>query len=306
MDMSAISGMIGGMGGGGGGGGGGNWGAGLAIGGMAEQDIASFIAPGIISKKLREANKQAREQINKSYTTSDYLLGKGYQEARGDITEGRESAIGALGTGYEQAIAAQQPYAEAGMEGLATLAQLGREGGFQFGPDFDYTQDPGYQARLQEGINVIESGAAARGGLLSGGMLKAAQRYGQEFASNEYSNAYNRAYNAARDRYNTRLGLGQAMAGIGQQAAGNISGYRAAGGTGAAELYGTTGQTLGGMAYNLGTKRSSAETERGQTIADLLIDRGDINAGEWKGYGNAAMQQGQHLQQIGAGKLGSK
>jgi len=42
---------------------------------------------------------------------------------------------------------------------------------------------------------------AARGNMLSGGALKAGQRYAQDYASGEYSNAYNRLANIA--------GLGQ-------------------------------------------------------------------------------------------------
>jgi hypothetical protein len=49
-------------------------------------------------------------------------------------------------------------------------------------------QSPGYQFRLQEGINSRDASAASRGLLLSGAQQKAIERYGQEFGSNEYGN----------------------------------------------------------------------------------------------------------------------
>jgi hypothetical protein len=53
-------------------------------------------------------------------------------------------------------------------------------------------QDPGYAFRVQQGQRALESGAAARGGLLSGGTQQALVNYGQGAASQEYQNAYNR------------------------------------------------------------------------------------------------------------------
>lgn len=62
----------------------------------------------------------------------------------------------------------------------------GMEGGYNF------QTDPGYNFRIGEGMRVLERGAAARGGVLSGGFGRKAIRYGQNYASNEYQNVYNR------------------------------------------------------------------------------------------------------------------
>lgn len=56
----------------------------------------------------------------------------------------------------------------------------------------DFQQDPGYAFRMSEGLKALDRQAAARGGLISGGALKASQRYGQDLASQEYMNAFNR------------------------------------------------------------------------------------------------------------------
>jgi hypothetical protein len=94
------------------------------------------------------------------------------------------------------------PYTEAGTEGLNALrSYLGvggdtsaaNYGGYnqRFGMD-QFTADPGYAFRVSEGLKGLNANAAARGGLISGGALKAAQSYGQKEASNEYTNAFNR------------------------------------------------------------------------------------------------------------------
>lgn len=83
----------------------------------------------------------------------------------------------------------------------------------------DFTRDPGYQFRMDEGARGVEASAAARGGALSGGALKALDRYNQGFASTEYGNAYNR-FNADRDRRFNRL---SAVAGIGQTASRDVA-----------------------------------------------------------------------------------
>lgn len=123
-------------------------------------------------------------------------------------------------------------------EDTAAWRDAGKEalGGMQnadFQRDFtmaDFTADPGYQFRLQEGQKALERSAAARGGLNSGATMKALMGYGQNFASQEYGNAYNR-FNADRDRRFNRLastaGLGQTtmgqMIGAGQQTAGTVA-----------------------------------------------------------------------------------
>lgn len=56
----------------------------------------------------------------------------------------------------------------------------------------DLQRDPGYQARMDAGFQGRERMAAAKGSLLSGGTLKGLERYGQEFAQNEYANLYDR------------------------------------------------------------------------------------------------------------------
>jgi hypothetical protein len=123
---------------------------------------------------------------------------------------------------YEQTRADQAPYREAGYNALANLQRTAGNvpGAFKFGAG-DYQADPGYAFRLSEGQKALDRQAAARGGLISGGALKAAQRYGQEMGSQEYGNAYNRAltsYNTDVARENQLYNRQAGLAGIGQTA----------------------------------------------------------------------------------------
>ena len=56
----------------------------------------------------------------------------------------------------------------------------------------DFTADPGYQFRLDEGQKALERSASARGMLASGSTLKGITNYAQGAASQEYTNAFNR------------------------------------------------------------------------------------------------------------------
>ena len=92
----------------------------------------------------------------------------------------------------------------------------------------DYQADPGYAFRLKEGLKALDAQAAARGGMISGAALKAAGRYGQDYASNEYTNAFNR-YQTNRSNQLQPL---QSLMGSGQTATNATS--NAAGAYGAA------------------------------------------------------------------------
>jgi hypothetical protein len=141
---------------------------------------------------------------------------------------------------YEQNIARQQPFLQGGTEDYNRLRAL-MSGGPGAAQNF-LQIDPGYQFRLSEGMKALERQAAARGGLISGGALKAAQRYGQDLGSQEFGAAYNRL---------------ASLANIGPQAAGVMS---------------TLGQNY---ASNVGNMMVG----QGQTAANAALARGSAYSG---------------------------
>jgi hypothetical protein len=110
---------------------------------------------------------------------------------------------------FERQVELQAPFREAGVRALPELEAASRY--TPFGME-QFQADPGYAFRLAEGQKALDRQAAARGGLISGGALKAAQRYGQDMGSQEYMNAFNR-YQTER---NARLNPLQSLAGVGQ------------------------------------------------------------------------------------------
>ena len=138
---------------------------------------------------------------------------------------------------YQEDVARQKPFYDVGVNALPELVAASKY--TPFGMD-QFQQDPGYAFRLKEGQQALDRQAAARGGLISGGALKAAQRYGQEMGSQEYMNAFNR-YQTERA---ARLNPLQSLAGMSQTTANTL---------------GTAGQN---MASNVGNAMGSAAAAR--------------------------------------------
>ena len=142
---------------------------------------------------------------------------------------------------YEEGVARQQPFLETGTEFFNRLAQYHRDP--QGGQNL-LMMDPGYQFRLGEGMKALDRQAAARGGLISGGALRAAQRYGQDAASQEFGNAYNRL---------------ASMAQTGPRAAGVMS-----------ELGTNFANQASGIYGNIGQTNANAQLARGSAYSNAL------------------------------------
>jgi hypothetical protein len=150
---------------------------------------------------------------------------------------------------FEEQNRLQEPFRQGGMAAQnKLLTYFGLPGGTEgtdygkYARDFgmaDFTTDPGYGFRLSEGQKALDRQAAARGGLISGGALKAAQRYGQEMGSQEFTNAFNR-YQTNRANQLQPL---QSLMGAGQTAANTMGNVAANYGTNAGNL-----MTSGGAA----------------------------------------------------------
>jgi hypothetical protein len=140
---------------------------------------------------------------------------------------------------YRENVQRQQPFYQAGVNALPELVQASRY--TPFGMD-QFTADPGYGFRLSEGQKALDRSAAARGGLISGGALKAATRFGQDMGSQEYTNAFNR-YQTERQ---ARLGPLQSLTGMGQSTANTI---------------GAAGQNMASNVGNYGMQGANATGE---------------------------------------------
>jgi hypothetical protein len=150
---------------------------------------------------------------------------------------------------YQTTRADQAPWRDAGTNALAAMMQAA-------GPT--YTQSPGYDFRMSEGIRAIDNAATARGMLGSGARDKALLRFGQGLAADDYNTWFNRLAGLA--------GTGQtatnATAASGQNFANNAAAATGQGATNLANIYGQQGNvaaagTIGqANAYNNALKNA--------------------------------------------------
>jgi len=177
---------------------------------------------------------------------------------------------------YNQQVALQEPYRQAGLTGQNRLMELlglggnaGAAGYGQYARDFgaaDFQADPGYAFRLSEGQKALDRQAAARGGLISGGALKAATRYGQDMGSQEYQSAFNRYQ---QNRANQLQPLGNLMA-SGQSAASNQGAAAGNYGTSAGNLITGAGNAMAGGIMGAGQAAAAGQYGAANTFANAL------------------------------------
>jgi hypothetical protein len=112
------------------------------------------------------------------------------------------------------------PYKQAGLPALQQLSQGTAPGG-QFNSTFtpdQYTQSPGYQWQLQQGMNAMNNQANAAGMGLSSANLQSLGSYVTGAAQQDYHNAYNQWLSNRQSNMGNIMGL----AGMGQNAAAGI------------------------------------------------------------------------------------
>lgn len=182
---------------------------------------------------------------------------------------------------FQQTRQDQMPWLKAGERALGKLESVVDYTPFGMN---QFNADPGYAFRLAEGQKALERSAAARGGLISGGALKAAERFGQDYGSQEYMNAFNR-YQQERA---ARLQPLQSLAGVGQTTAANL-GAAGAANAGAIGNYLTSGaaaQAAGYMgranAINQGVSTYLNYNQGNNLVNALAVNRGQTP----QGYGN--------------------
>jgi len=155
--------------------------------------------------------------------TSGLLGSNAATTAAGEQTQAEQNALNFQEQVFGQEQANQAPYQQAGVSSLGTLMQALQSG--QFGPGStpnapQFTQtftaptladaqaSPGYQFTAQQGNKGVLQGAAAAGGAISGGTLKALDTFNTGLADSTYNDVFNRAlqtYGAGLQGYQANL-----------------------------------------------------------------------------------------------------
>lgn len=162
------------------------------IGGIAA--AAGSVAGGAIASK---GAKNAANTQSKAATDAATLQAQSNREAL-DFENKK----------YEEQKALQAPFIESGKKALGELETFKP---FQ-APGSEFTQDPGYQFRVAEGMKAIERSAASKGTVANPATQKALLRFNQDTASGEYGNVYARRaaeYQNTYDQLASRAGLGR-------------------------------------------------------------------------------------------------
>ena len=181
---------------------------------------------------------------------------------------------------FNRQVELQAPFREAGVRALPELEAASRYTPFGMS---EFQADPGYGFRLSEGQKALDRQAAARGGLISGGALKAAQRYGQEMGSQEYTNAFNR-YQTERQ---ARLNPLQSLAGMAQTSTGQLGQAGQAMATGVGEAGAQAAQArasgyMGGanaLSQGLGQYINYSQGQQRNALLSRAIGGGGYNIG---------------------------
>lgn len=204
---------------------------------------------GVYGDAVPQGYQQVRDMLAPQYTTG----GGGAMNENGDVSQTVDEQ------GLDAAVRAQLNQQQPTTQATAGGAPQGQQAGYgdlnRYFTLADFERDPGYQFRMDEGQRGGEASAAARGGLMSGGALKALERYRQGFASNEFNTAYNRFNTDRTNRFNrlsSIAGIGQTannqVGGAGMNAANNISNNQlAAGNSQAAGQVGSANAISGGL-----------------------------------------------------------
>lgn len=200
---------------------------------------------------------------------------------------------------FQEQNALQKPWYDVGKRALPKLEKQVNAMPAAFTGKVDLNQDPGYAFRLKEGLKSLDRTASARGGLLSGGALKAAEQYGQEMGSQEYQNAYNRAlaeYNAAVQRESTGYNRLASLAGVGQTTAGQLANQAGQYGTNVGNIAMATGASNANSLLAAGQARASSYQGIGSSIGQgigglanyLNYGRGNTGYVSGTGYTSAS------------------
>jgi hypothetical protein len=185
--------------------------------------------------------------------------------------------------------ALQEPWRAAGVNALGRMqgGAFAQPEAFKFGTA-EFQADPGYAFRLAEGQKALDRSAAARGGLISGGALKAATGYGQEMGSQEFARARERAlsnYGTNVARSDTGYNRLASLAGLGQTATSALGS--------AAGQYGTA---MGQAAGQYGTNVGNLYTQQGANQGNALLAGAQART---SAYGDIAKLYGSTKPQFG-------
>ena len=183
-----------------------------------------FLISGLVSWISGSEASDAQKDASHAALTNEREM---FNQIRGDLAPYRDTGASAL-TQYANAM---------GLNGDAARDQFRT----------NFRADPGYGFAFDEGQRAVQGSAAARGGLLSGGAMRALQRTGQGMADQQYGSYLDRFMNLANMGQNSAALTGQ----FGSASSGRQGGYINDMGAARAGGYLAQGQAVNGAISNM-------------------------------------------------------
>ena len=198
------------------------------------------------------------------------LLGSG---ASRDAAEAQQRALREAQNRYDSALSEantyQKPYYAAGTNALDALMQRLPDLSQGYDPS-RLTSEPGYQFGLNEGQKALNGSLAARGLTDSGEALRAAARYGTDYATTKLNDAFARDRQSRNDAFSMLTGT----AGFGERAGSRM---------GDATL--GTAKNVAGLITGGGNVAAANDVSQGNIWGNLLNYGGATLPGMVKGGG---------------------
>lgn len=244
---------------------------------------------------------KAASASNKASAQALALQQQQYQQARTDMQPYMQAGQGALNALQQRIVGgAGAGGADPGSFGATanpaySQAAYQAPDAFSYSAD-DYTQSPGYQWQLQQGLGAINSSQAHRGALNSGATLKSLASYAQGLAAQDFNaqrdyaaGRYDTDRDFSRNVYDTDANRARANY---ESDRGYLTGR-----------YDTQTQNLNGLA-GMGQSAASglvnAGTDMANASSQVLNNRGNTQSGVWNGAAGNAIKAGQGATSIAA------
>jgi hypothetical protein len=204
--------------------------------------------------------------MSKFTAAIQHITGLGsYNKAAEQAKVYTEASANQMNYYSKRAVSQLSPYTQAGTSALSmyqNMLGLGSQGAEGMNA---YQKTPGYQFRMQSGVDALDKSAAASGSLLSGAQQKALTEYGQNFGTNEYQNSLSNVGSLMNQGYNASTSSGNFLMGTGSTISGAYSGL----GNTLAQTYAAKGQAATGMFG--GAMSGGASMGAGAMMSDINL-----------------------------------
>lgn len=233
------------------------------------------VAANKASNKATEAELQA---IQNAQANASFGNAASTDDLRGAQQQSYEAQLGQLNNITGQ----NQPYVDAGQQGLMGLTDMQKNGGFQ-NPEFqfnpnDVTHSPFFAQLMNDAMKALTRSAAGKSRLFSGGTAQELLDYSKKINAQDYVGEYGRQFGLAEEKYNSgrqnvqdqyarMLGLSD----IGERATGRI---------GSAET--NFGNQVQGLNQTTANQIAAGDENLGTNLANLNLQTGNVQASGYK------------------------